>query len=155
MPAEPRTDLASRVIRATRQAIYRAFADPAALVAWLPPKGMRAKLERFDLSVGGGFRMVLIYEDPIARGKATVDSDIVEVRFTEIRPNERIVQQVEFEAEDPAFAGVMTMTWRFVTVPEGTEVTIRCDNVPPGIRKEDHDVGLRSTLANLAAFTEA
>lgn len=155
MPGETRTDLASRVIRATRQAIYRAFADPAALVRWLPPKGMRARLERFDLRVGGGFRMVLAYENPAARGKATDDSDIVEVRFTEIRPNERIVQQVEFESDEPAFAGVMTMTWQFVTVHEGTEVIIRCDNVPSGIRKEDHDLGLRSTLANLAAFTES
>lgn len=155
MPAETRTDLASRVIRATRQAIYRAFADPAALVAWLPPKGMRAKLESFDLRPGGGYRMVLTYENPTTPGKATADSDIVEVRFTDIRPNERIVQQVEFESEDAAFAGVMTMTWRLATVPEGTEVTIRCDNVPSGIRKEDHCAGLRSTLANLAAFTEA
>lgn len=155
MPGETRTDLASRVIRATRQALYRAFADPAALVAWLPPKGMRARLERFDMRPGGGFRMVLTYENPTARGKATDDSDIVEVRFTEIRPNERIVQQVEFESDDPAFAGVMTMTWQFVTVTEGTEVIIRCDNVPSGIRKQDHDTGLRSTLANLAAFTES
>lgn len=155
MPGETRTDLASRVIRATRQAIYRAFADPAALVAWMPPKGMRARLERFDLRAGGGYRMVLTYDDATARGKATDDSDIVEVRFTEIRPNERIVQQVEFESDDPAFAGVMTMTWRFHTVSEGTEVTIRCDDVPSGIGKEDHDAGLRSTLANLAAFTES
>lgn len=155
MPDGTRTDLASRVMRATRQAIYRAFADPAAFIAWLPPKGMKARLERFDFQVGGGFRLVLTYDDASARGKATADSDIVAVRFTEIRPNERIVQQVEFESDDPALAGVMTMTWRFVTVPDGTEVTIRCDNVPSGIGKEDHDAGLRSTLANLAAFTEA
>ncbi|MET3549076.1 hypothetical protein ABID47_005708 [Paenibacillus favisporus] len=34
------------------------------------------------------------------------------------------------------------------------EVTIVCENVPAGIRKEDHDVGLRSTLENLALYTE-
>jgi hypothetical protein len=27
--------------------------------------------------------------------------------------------------------------------------------VPEGIRKEDHDIGLRSTLENLALYTEA
>ncbi|RDJ26763.1 ATPase [Bosea caraganae] len=154
MPGGTRTDLASRVIRATRQAIYRAFADPAALIVWMPPKGMRARLEHFDLRAGGGYRMILTYEDPAAQGKATADSDIVEVRFTEIRPNERIVQQVEFESDDPAFAGVMTMTWQLVTVSEGTEVIIRCDNVPSGIGKDDHAAGLRSTLTNLAVFTE-
>lgn len=154
MQSGTRTDLASRCVRATPQVIYRAFTDPAALVAWLPPKGMRARLERFDLRAGGGYRMVLTYEDPAARGKASADSDIVEVRFTEIVPNERIVQQVEFVSDDPAFAGTMTMTWQLAAMPEGTEVTVRCENVPPGIGKEEHDAGLRSTLANLAAFSE-
>ena len=48
----------------------------------------------------------------------------------------------------------MTMTWSLAAVAAGTEVTIRCEDVPPGIRKEDHDEGLRSTLDNLAAFIE-
>jgi hypothetical protein len=33
-------------------------------------------------------------------------------------------------------------------------IAIRCENVPEGIRKEDHDAGLKSSLDNLAAFTE-
>jgi len=66
-----------------------------------------------------------------------------------------IVQAVEFQSEDPAFAGEMIMTWTLAAVPEGTKVTIVCENVPEGIRKEDHDIGLRSTLENLAIFTES
>jgi hypothetical protein len=46
------------------------------------------------------------------------------------------------------------MTWTLAAVPEGTKVNIVCENVPEGIKKEDHDVGLTSTLENLAAFTE-
>jgi hypothetical protein len=61
---------------------------------------------------------------------------------------------VEFESDDPAFAGTMKMTWSLAPVAEGTEVTVVCENVPNGIRKEDHDTGLRSTLENLASFTE-
>ena len=34
-------------------------------------------------------------------------------------------------------------------------VTIRAENVPPGISPEDHEAGLNSSLANLAAFVEA
>lgn len=37
---------------------------------------------------------------------------------------------------------------------EGTEVTIVCEDVPEGIRQEDHEAGLNSTLENLAVFTE-
>jgi hypothetical protein len=69
-------------------------------------------------------------------------------------PDERIVQLVEFVSEEPAFAGAMTMTWSLATVRGGTEVTILCENVPEGIRQEDHDAGLKSTLKNLARFIE-
>ena len=68
--------------------------------------------------------------------------------------NERVVQLVEFESEDPAFSGEMTMTWLLVPVARGTQVTIRAENVPEGIPPEDHEEGMRSTLANLARFVE-
>lgn len=35
---------------------------------------------------------------------------------------------------------------------DGTEVSIVCENVPEGVRKEDHDVGMRSNLKNLAGY---
>jgi uncharacterized protein YndB with AHSA1/START domain len=69
-------------------------------------------------------------------------------------PDERIVQLVEFESADPAFAGTMKMTWTLTPVPGGTEVAICCENVPEGVREEDHAAGMKSTLANLAAFVE-
>jgi hypothetical protein len=61
---------------------------------------------------------------------------------------------VEFDSEEPEFAGLMKMTWSFEGVDEGTEVTVRCEDVPDGIRPEDHQAGLTSTLENLAKFTE-
>lgn len=87
-------------------------------------------------------------------GKTSEDTDVVEGRFLELLPDERIVQLVKFESEDPAFAGAMTMTWTLTAVPGGTEVAILCENVPEGIRQEDHDAGLKSTLDNLATFVE-
>jgi len=64
-------------------------------------------------------------------------------------------KSVEFESEKLAFAGKMKMTWTFTAVPGGTDVAIRCENVPTGISREDHGAGFRSTLENLAVFTEA
>ncbi|MGH9177407.1 MAG: SRPBCC domain-containing protein, partial [Acidimicrobiales bacterium] len=49
----PRTDRASRVIAAPPDRVYAAFVDPEALAAWLPPDGMSARIERFDLEPGG------------------------------------------------------------------------------------------------------
>jgi hypothetical protein len=48
----------------------------------------------------------------------------------------------------------MRMTWTFRPTADGTEVSVRCEDVPEGIREEDHAVGLASTLENLAAFAE-
>ena len=49
----------------------------------------------------------------------------------------------------------MTITTALAAAPGGTEVTIRCENVPAGIRPDEHQLGLTSTLKNLAAFAEA
>ncbi len=100
--------------------------------------------------------MVLTYEqaDHSVPGKASEHSDVVRGRFVELVSNERIVQVVEFESKDPVFAGEMTMIWTLTAVPGGTNVAIRCENVPAGIGHEDHEAALRSTLEKLAAFTE-
>jgi uncharacterized protein YndB with AHSA1/START domain len=151
-----RTDSASRVIKASPQTIYKAFVDPGALISWLPPTGMKGHLYEFDARSGGAYRMSLTYvgTDHSTLGKTSEHTDIVKGRFLELLPNERIAQLVEFESEDPVFSGEMIMTWTLEAVQEGTTVTIVCENVPEGIRKEDHEVGMRSTLENLAVFTE-
>src|SRR5262245_61115890 len=158
MPQEfgKRVDSASRTIEASPRRIYQAFIDPDALASWLPPKGMRARIEVYEPREGGIYRLVLTYDEPdhSAPGKTSEHSDVVRGRFLELIPNERIVQLVEFESEDPAFAGQMKMTWTLTPVPGGTDVSIRCENGPEGIRPEDHEAGFRSTLENLAVFSE-
>ncbi len=151
-----RTDRASRFIKASAPAIYRAFVDPQALVAWLPPEGMKGRIDTFEPRRGGAFRMALTYigRDHATPGKTSDHSDVVEGRFLELVPDERIVQRIEFQSEDPEFAGPMTMIWTLTPLAGGTEVCVICENVPAGIRKDDHDAGLKSSLANLAAFTE-
>jgi len=103
-----------------------------------------------------GVAMSLTYIDtgPELRGKTSEHADVVEGRFLELIPDRRVVEVVEFDSDDPAFAGAMTITTALAAVPGGTEVSIRCENVPDGIRPEDHQEGRGSTLANLAAFTE-
>jgi uncharacterized protein YndB with AHSA1/START domain len=151
----PRTDRASRLIAAPVDAVYAALVDPAALAAWIPPAGMTARIEEFDLRPGGRYRMVLTYADPgDAHGKSSADSDIVEARFLEIVPGSRVSYAVTFVAEDPAFAGTMTMTWDVTAVDGGTRVDVVAHDVPGGISPEDHATGMASSLANLAAHVE-
>jgi uncharacterized protein YndB with AHSA1/START domain len=150
-----RTDTAGRVISAPVERVYAALVDPEALAAWLPPQGMTGRFERFDARPGGGYRLVLTYSDAsTAPGKASADTDVVEARFVDIVPGVRVVQAVDFVADDPAYAGTMTMTWEVSAVDGGTRVDIRADDVPAGIRAEDHAAGLASSLANLATHVE-
>jgi uncharacterized protein YndB with AHSA1/START domain len=151
----PRTDRASRVIAAPPEPVFAAFVDADALGAWLPPAGMTARFERFDPRPGGAYRLVLTYDNGAgAPGKAGADTDIVEARFVDVVPGVRVVQEVDFVSDAPAFAGTMTMTWEVSAVDGGTRVDITADDVPDGISAEDHAVGLASSLANLARYVE-
>lgn len=156
-----RTDRASRVIEAPRATVYGALLDRQALEAWLPPDGMRGRIERWDPRPGGGFRMVLTYLDPTdSPGKTSDATDVVDVGFADLVPPERVVQQAVFEADDPSYAGTMTMTWHLAAAGvaatgEATEVTVTATDVPPGIDRTAHEAGIASSLANLASYVEA
>lgn len=149
-----RTDAASLVIAAPLRRVYTALVDPQALIEWLPPQGMSGRFEHFDARPGGSYRMRLTYaEPPESGGKSSSDSDVVDGRFVEIVPDDRVVQAVDFDSDDPSFAGTMTMTWAVKALSAGsTRVDIRADDVPPGISAGDHVDGLRSSLSNLAAY---
>ena len=149
----PRTDTASLLIAAPASRIFRAFSGPGCMERWLPPEGMRGEMLEFDFREGGHFLLRLRYLDPQqAQGKTTADTDEARVRIVKIVPDERIVQVATFESDDPRFAGEMTGTWQFTPTQGGTLVEVRCENVPDGIRAEDHADGLNSTLSNLARF---
>ncbi|GAA0814614.1 SRPBCC family protein [Spirilliplanes yamanashiensis] len=151
-----RIDRAGRTIAAPPAAVYGALLDPRALEAWLPPEGMRGRIERWDPRPGGGFRMILTYPDAAGGpGKTTADTDVVDVGFAELVPGERVVQEAVFEADDPAYAGTMTMTWHLTAAGPGTDVTVTATGVPAGIDQAVHEEAIASSLANLAAHVEA
>jgi uncharacterized protein YndB with AHSA1/START domain len=145
-PAPGASTRTSRLIDAPREVVYRAFTDPASLVAWRAP----------DEMIGGGYEMSLFYpesEDP--RGKTSGREDRYAARFVELAPPSRIVEAITFDSDDPAFAGEMIME---VTLEESdgqTSVTIAFANLPSGVRPEDNDVGTRSSLEKLARFVGA
>jgi uncharacterized protein YndB with AHSA1/START domain/ketosteroid isomerase-like protein len=154
--ASSRIDSAARLIRADAAAVYRAYVDPSALVQWLPPSGMKGRIEAFDARVGGHYRIVLTYANPEGEGsgKTTNDTDVVHGRFVELVQDRRIVQSVQFESPDPRFVGEMRMTWRLEPAPHGTTVVITAENVPEGVAPADHVTGFTATLENLASFVE-
>ena len=132
-------------------AIYAALVDPEALMAWLPPEGMTGRALLFEPWQGGRYRIELAHQAGGA-GKTTARTDISSGRFLVLEPGRRVVQSVEFESGDPAFAGEMIMIWTLDPAPGGTRVTIIAENVPAGISAEDHAAGLSSSLDNLDRY---
>lgn len=148
-----RTDRASLVIDAPLGRTFDAFVDRAALEIWLPPDRMAAVFERFDPRPGGSYRLILTYEHaPESSAKSTADTDIVEARYVEIVRDERVVQEVDFVSDDPAFAGTMVMTWTVHPSDGATRVEFIAQHVPDGISAADHAAGMASSLEHLAAY---
>ena len=148
-----RTDKARRRIAASPGAIYAAFVDPEALMAWLPPAGMTGRALLFEPWQSGRYRIALTYQGE-GEGKTADRTDISAGRFLALEPARRIVMTAIFESDDPAFAGEMILTWSLDPTPGGTEVKVTAEKVPAGISAEDHEAGLASSLENLARFIE-
>lgn len=147
-----RTDAARSVIPASRDVLWAALTDEQARTAWLPPAGMTGRFEWFDARAGGGYRMVLTYDDETTVGKAGDNTDVVEVRFVDLDVPRRLVEEADFVSDDPSMAGTMTMTWSLEPHADGTVVAVTAAGVPDGIDEEVHLAALASTLDNLAAY---
>ena len=154
--AYKQTSQNSKFIKASPGKIYHAFTSPEALEAWQAPGNMTGRVHSFDLRVGGGYQMSLYY--PVStegsQGKTTEKEDRFTVRFLELLPSKKIVQSVNFDSPDQAFAGEMTMEVTFEEAGEGTNVTIFFQNIPTGIRPEDNEAGTKSSLEKLAGYVE-
>ncbi|QOZ56392.1 SRPBCC domain-containing protein [Bradyrhizobium sp. CCBAU 53338] len=147
-----RTHASSRLISAGSARIYSAFIRPEQLVRWIAPEGAEAEIERFEPRQGGHFKIILSFRSDI--GKSSARTDVVLGRFLTLVPDQRIVQAIDFVSDRPEFAGTMTMSWVFHPSGDKTLVSIVAHNVPQGISKADHEIGIASTLENLAEFVE-
>lgn len=151
-----RVDRASRQIAAPANRIYQALTNRDAVQSWLPPAGARGVVHEFDPRAGGPFRLTLMFETPGETGarKSSSSTDVVNGEFLELVPGELVRQRFTFESEDPSFAGAMIMSWKLSPTPDGTQVEVAAENVPMGIKRKDHEVGMESSLANLAEYVE-
>lgn len=150
------TTLNSILINASPEKVYQAFTDSEAIAVWLAPGEMTGRIYSYDLRVGGGYQMSLYYplsanESP---GKYAEREDRFTARFVELSPPRKIVQTINFESDNPAFEGEMTMEVSFERVNRATRVVIRFSNIPSGIRPEDNEAGTQLSLEKLKRYTE-
>lgn len=148
-----RSDTANRLIKATAARVYHALTDKAQFAIWIAPEGAHALVDHFDPRPGGSLQITLIFGRS-GGGKTTANTDTVKGRFLELHKDRSVRQEFVFESDEPALAGTMTMTWDLTAAAGGTAVKVVADNVPAGISEEDHQVGMESSLANLARLVE-
>lgn len=141
-------------MNAPRTIVYRALLDARAVSTWMVPTGMTSKVHAFDAREGGTFRISLTYDAPTGIGKTTAETDTFHGRFVKLVPEAQVVEVVEFETEDSALRGEMTITIALADADGGTEVVAVHDELPPGLSPADNETGWRSSLAKLAALVE-
>nr|WP_268760538.1 SRPBCC family protein [Protofrankia coriariae] len=142
-------------MNAPRAVVYRALLDADAIARWRVPAGMTALVHEFDPREGGSFRISLTYDAPDQAGKSASNTDTCHGRFVWLVPGERVVEELEFETADPAFAGRMVMTTTLTDADGGTDVLIVHEGIPDGIPAADNETGTRMALAGLAQLVES
>ena len=146
----------TRIISASAETIYHALTDPQSILKWQAPGEMTTEIHDYELRVGGGYSMSLYYPatETMMKGKTAAREDRFTARFTELVPNEKVVEAIRFDTSDPSFAGEMTMEILLRPAGTGTRVTFTFKNIPVGIRPEDNEKGTLSSLEKLAALVE-
>src|SRR5262245_29394431 len=97
-------------IKAPRAVVYRLLLDSRMIAKWKVPEGMTCQVHTFDAREGGSLRVSLTYDASTGTGKTSPHTDTYHGRFVELVPNERVVEVDEFETDDPALSGEMTIT---------------------------------------------
>ena len=148
------TTRVTRHIRAPRAAVYGALLDPESVRRWMVPDGMTSEVHTFDAREGGTFRISLTYEEPTDTGKTTAQTDTFHGRFARLLPDTEVVQVVEFETDDPALQGAMTITYTLADRDGGTDLVGVHEDLPPGVPPADNELGWRISVDKLARLVE-
>ncbi len=134
-----------RVLKATPEKVYRAFTEPNAMAAWLPPYGFVCVVHHMDVKTGGDFKMSFI-------NFSTGNAHSFGGKYLEIKPNEFLKYSDKFD--DPNLPGeIITSVW-LKKVSVGTEIKIVQEDIPAAIPAEMCYLGWQESLEKLAKLTE-
>ncbi len=134
-----------RVLKASTEKVFKAFADPLASASWYPPYGFLCQVHEMDFRVGGEFKMSFV-------NFSTDSTQAFGGVFLEIRPNEFIRYQDKFD--DPNLPGEITTSVTFTAVATGTSLEIVQEGIPEVIPPEMCYLGWQESLDKLMRLVE-
>src|SRR5690606_40504754 len=100
-----------RIVKASPEKVFRAFADPIANSTWFPPYGFICTVQQMDFQIGGKFRMTFI-------NFSTGNEQSCGGEYLEIEPNALIKYVDRFD--DPNLPEEITTTIRLSEFSGGT-----------------------------------
>ena len=119
------------------------------------PDGMTSDVLLFEPHEGGKFRISLTYDSPTDAGKTDARTDTFHGSFVRLVPDTEVVQVVEFETTDPELQGEMTITYALADATDGgTDLVGVHENLPPGVRPEENELGWSISIDKLARLVE-
>lgn len=134
-----------RVIKASPEKLFRAFADPIANSCWFPPYGFLCTVQQMDFKVGGKFKMTFI-------NFSTGNGHSFGGEYLEIKPNQLIKYTDRFD--DPNLPGEMMTTIQLNKVSCGTELKVLQEGIPDVIPAEMCYLGWQESLEKLIKLVE-
>ena len=134
-----------RVLKATPEKVFRAFADLLAYASWLPPYGFLCTVHEMDFKIGGRFKMSFT-------NFTTGNGHSFGGTFLDIKPNELIKNSDRFD--DPNLPGEMITTIWFKEVLCGTELKVLQEGIPAEIPAAMCYLGWQESLEKLIKLVE-
>jgi uncharacterized protein YndB with AHSA1/START domain len=134
-----------RVIKTTPEKLYRAFTEPSAMAAWLPPYGFLCTVHEMNVKVGGTFKMSF-------QNFGTGHSHSFGGEYVELKPNEFLKYTDKFD--DPNMPGEMTTSVWIKKNLAGTELKVEQVGIPPQIPAEMCYLGWQESLDKLMRLIE-
>lgn len=134
-----------RVIKASPDKVYRAFADPIAFSSWIPPYGFLGVIHHREFKAGGTYKMSFI-------NFTTGRSQSFGGKMVELKPDRFIKYNDKFD--DPDLPGEMTTSVWLTEVSVGTELKIIQEGIPTAIPLEMCYLGWQESLEKLVKLVE-
>ncbi len=131
----------TRVLQASRQAVFQAFTDREQVKNWYGPKGFSAEIDQFEAKVGGRYRLNMIEPNGTPHW--------LNGRFIAIEPYDRLVYTWCWEQGD--MKGVETLvTVTLVALGDATQLTLEHSKMPNEKARDAHGQGWASSFEGLS-----
>ncbi len=135
----------TRNLDAPREAVFKAWTDPRAVVRWFGPPGVQAEVHVLDVRPGGRFRVTMRGEDS---GKPWTVGGV----YREVSPPERLVFTWTWENTTPEHTGghEMLVTVTFRAKGANTEMTLLQEHLESVESRDSHARGWGGSFDRLA-----